>query len=60
MHSSGDIKILCDEARVHLGTHEHGAIDDMMLNFNDSDTLRQMDRVTLLRFKLNAYHLNQS
>ncbi len=60
MHSSGDIKILCDEARVHLGTHEHGAIDDMMLNFNDSDTLRQMDRVTLLRSKLNAYHLNQS
>jgi hypothetical protein len=60
MHSSGDIKILCDEARVHLGSHEHGAIDDMMLNFNDSDTLRQMDRVTLLRSKLNAYHLNQS
>ena len=49
MHSSGDIKILCDEARGHLGSHEHTAIDDMMRNFNDSDTLRQMDRVTLLR-----------
>ena len=48
MHSSGDIKILCDEARGHLGSHEHTAIDDMMRNFNDSDTLRQMDRVTLL------------
>jgi hypothetical protein len=60
MHSSGDIKILCDEARIHLGSHEHGAIDDMMRNFNDTDTLRQMDRVTILRSKLNAYHLNQS
>ena len=59
MHSSGDIKLLCDEARGHLGSHEHGAIDDMMRNFNDSDTLRQMDRVTALRSKLNQYHLNQ-
>jgi alpha-glucan,water dikinase len=40
MHSSGDIQLLCDEARGHLGSHDHAAIDDMMKNFNDSDSLR--------------------
>ena len=59
MHSSGDIQILCDEAHSHLGSPEHAAISDMMKNFNDHDTLRQMDRVTLLRTKLNTHHINQ-
>lgn len=60
MHSSGDLKLLCDEARGHLGSAEHAAIDEMMRNFNDTDTLRQMDRVTLLRSKFNTYHINAS
>jgi alpha-glucan,water dikinase len=60
LHSSGDIQMLCDEARGHLGSHEHRAIDDMLSNFNDQDTLRQMDRVNLLRNKMYSYHINQS
>ena len=32
----------------------------MLTNFNDSDTLRQMDRVILLRQKLATYHINQN
>ena len=60
LHSSGDIVMLCDEARGHLGSQEHQAIDGMLSNFNDQDTLRQMDRVNLLRSKLHSYHINQS
>ena len=60
LHSSGDIVMLCDEARGHLGSHEHRAIDDMLSNFKDQDTLRQMDRVNLLRNKMYSYHINQS
>ena len=60
LHSSGDIQMLCDEARGNLGSHEHRAIDDMLSNFNDQDTLRQMDRVNLLRSKLHSYHINES
>ena len=60
LHSSGDIVMLCDEARGHLGSQEHQVIDGMLSNFNDQDTLRQMDRVNLLRSKLHSYHINQS
>lgn len=44
--------MLCDEARWALGESEHKMIGDMMKNFGDSDTLRQIDRVTCLRQKL--------
>jgi len=52
--------MLCDEARGHLGSEEHRAIDDLLSNLKDQDTLRQMDRVNLLRSKLHSYHINES
>jgi hypothetical protein len=45
--------MLCNEARCHVGQSEHSAIENLMSNFNDEDTLRQIDRVTALRNKLN-------
>ncbi len=35
-------------------------IDDIMYNFGDSDTLRQMDRVTKLRYNLNLHHMDRN
>jgi hypothetical protein len=34
-------------------------IDDVLKNFNDHDTLRQMERVSKLRHNLNAYHYDK-
>jgi len=36
-----------------LGNDTKGMIDDLMRNYNDHDTLRQMERVSALRFNLN-------
>jgi len=34
-------------------------LDDLFRNFGDSDTLRQMDRVTKIRQNLNQYHMDR-
>lgn len=57
MHSSGDLEILSNEAKQHLGNDTKGMIDDLMRNYNDHDTLRQMERVSALRFNLNQNHM---
>ena len=57
MHSSGDLEILSNEAKQHLGNDTKGMIDDIMRNYNDHDTLRQMERVSALRFNLNQNHM---
>jgi len=33
-------------------------IDDVMRNYNDHDTLRQMERVSKVRFNLNQNHMD--
>ena len=53
MHSSDDLEFLFNEARKHVGNDTHGMIDDILKNYNDHDTLRQMDRVSKLRYNLN-------
>jgi hypothetical protein len=40
MHSSGDLQILSNEAKRHLGGDTCGMIDDVLKNFNDTDTMR--------------------
>ena len=40
MHSSGDLEILSNEAKQHLGNDTKGLIDDLMRNYGDYDTLR--------------------
>ena len=40
LHSSGDLNMLCNEARWAVGDQEHKLMDDMMKNFGDPDTLR--------------------
>lgn len=49
LHSSGDLELLSNEAKGSVGGDTKGMIDDLLKNFGDSDTLRQMDRVTRLR-----------
>ncbi len=49
LHSSGDLTLLTNEARGHVGNDTRNMMDDVLRNFGDSDTLRQMDRVTKLR-----------
>lgn len=41
--------MLVDEARNHLGGEGNQCINDVLANFKDHDTLRQMDRVTRVR-----------
>lgn len=53
MHSSGDLELLTNEAKQHVGNDTKGMMDDVLRNFNDSDTLRQMERVSKLRFNLH-------
>lgn len=50
--------MLCNEARWAVGEQENKLIDDMLKNFGDHDTLRQIERVTALRAKLNQYHIS--
>lgn len=52
MHSSDDLNLHINEARRHVGGDTQNFMNDLMGNFNDSDTLRQMERVSKLRFNL--------
>lgn len=58
MHSSGDLELLSNEAKQHVGNDTKGMIDDVMRNYNDQDTLRQMERVSKVRFNLNQSHMD--
>ena len=60
MHSSGDLEMLSNEARGHVGQDTRGMMDDVLKNFGDGDTLRQMDRVTKLRYNLHNNHMDRS
>lgn len=40
MHSSGDLELLSNEARRHVGNDTHGLIDDIFKNYSDYDLLR--------------------
>ena len=51
--------MLIDESRGHFGNDVNGALDDMLNNFKDHDTLRQMERVTNIREMLTRDHINQ-
>ena len=51
--------MLVDEARGHIGADGNGAINDVLGNFGDHDTLRQLERVTHARSILARNHLNQ-
>ena len=35
MHSSGDLEMLTNEAKNHVGNDTKGLMDDLMRNFND-------------------------
>ena len=59
LHSSGDLQMLGNEAKQHVGNDTKGMIDDVLANFGDHDTLRQMDRVTRLRWNLNQHHMDR-
>ena len=59
MHSSGDLELLSQEAKQHVGNDTKGMIDDLLRNFGDQDTLRQIERVTKLRYNLNQCHMDK-
>ena len=59
LHSSGDLQMLSNEATQHVGNDTKSMMDDVLKNFGDHDTLRQMERVTKLRSNLNTYHLDR-
>mmetsp|Transcript_24982 Transcript_24982/g.31185 ORF Transcript_24982/g.31185 Transcript_24982/m.31185 type:complete len:215 (+) Transcript_24982:1429-2073(+) len=59
LHSSNDLQMLVDEARGHIGGDGNQAINDVLSNFSDHDTLRQMERVTRIREILSRDHLNE-
>lgn len=40
MHSSGDLEILSNEVRRHVGNDSNGMINEVLKNFNDHDILR--------------------
>lgn len=40
LHSSNDLQMLVDEARNHIGGEANEAVNQVMTNFNDHDTLR--------------------
>jgi hypothetical protein len=40
LHSSGDLELLGNEAKGHVGNDTKGLIDDVMRNFSDKDVLR--------------------
>ena len=39
LHSSGDLKMLCNEAKCHLGQSEHGLINEVLTNFSNHDVI---------------------
>ena len=59
LHSSGDLELLGNEAKQHVGSDTKGLIDDVLRNFGDRDVLRQMDRVTRLRLNLAQSHMDR-
>ena len=52
--------MLVDEARYAIEHDGNNAVNDVMANFNDHDTLRQMERVTKIRQILHSKYLNQN
>jgi len=58
MHSSGDLQLLTDQARRHVGGDTHGIMNDVLNNFHDYDTLRQMERISKLRYNLHGNHFD--
>jgi hypothetical protein len=40
LHSSGDLELLSNEAKGHVGGDTKGMIDDVLRSYGDSDTLR--------------------
>ena len=59
LHSSGDLELLSNEARQHVGGDTHGLMEDLFRNFGDPDSIRQMDWVTKLRYNLNQHHMDR-
>lgn len=43
-----------------MGNDTKGLIDDLMGNYNDHDTLRQMERVSKLRYNLHGSHMDKN
>lgn len=60
MHSSGDLELLSNEARRHVGGDTNGMIDEVLKYYNDHDVLKQIDRVTTLRYNLHQHHLDKN
>lgn len=60
LHSSGDLELLVNEAKGHVGGDTQGMMTDILRNYSDHDTLRQMERVTRLRQNLSANHMDRS
>lgn len=58
LHSSTDLNLLVEEARGHIGGDGNNAVNEVLTNFGDHDTLRQMERVTRVRQILARDHLN--
>lgn len=50
---------MTNDAKQHVGGDTKGLMDDVLRNFGDSETLRQMDRVTKLRLNLNSNHMDR-
>ena len=42
-----------------MGNDTRGMLDDLFKSFGDPDTLRQMDRVTRLRYNLHQNHMDR-
>jgi len=59
MHSSGDLEMLSNEAKQHLGGDAKALVDDLVANYGDHDTLRQMERVSKLRHNLVLNHMDR-
>ncbi len=60
LHSSDDLGMLIDECRHWVDGETNGMFNDVLGNFKDSDTLRQMDRITKLRQHLHKSHFEVS
>jgi len=58
MHSSDDLQILSDQSKRWVGDDTKRMMDDVLKNFGDHDTLRQMERVSALRHNLGKHHID--
>jgi alpha-glucan,water dikinase len=59
MHSNDDLRLIANEAKNHVGDGTKNMIEDVIKNFDDHDTLRQMERVSKLRWDLNKNHIDR-